>query len=139
MRSIASSRERCATVIDSALKMMNAPTKIATIPKASTNPWRKLTNDFSPSSVKRSCLAAVSTLYWGSDLASVARSCAGATPGFAATSTESTRPALPNSLWAVGRSRIAIVAPPIDFTPPKRTMPVMRIFCPPAAVARPMV
>ena len=34
MRSVASSRVRCATVIESVLKMTNAPTKSAMPPKA---------------------------------------------------------------------------------------------------------
>ena len=51
MRSSASSRERCATVIDSVLKIVNAPTKIATPPKASRIVLTIDTNSLSPSSV----------------------------------------------------------------------------------------
>ena len=61
MRSIASSRERCAIVIDSVFMIVNAPTKIATPPKATKMICRIDTNVFSPSSMKRSCLTAVCT------------------------------------------------------------------------------
>ena len=42
VRSVASSRVRCATVIDSVLKMTNAPTKSAMPPKPSRKPRMKL-------------------------------------------------------------------------------------------------
>ena len=56
-----SSRVRCATVIDSVLKMVNAPTRIATPPKTSSAMRMIPMNWSSPSSVKRSCAAAVCT------------------------------------------------------------------------------
>ena len=57
MRSIANSRERWATVIESVLKIVNAPTRIATPPKTSSTVLMIPMNFFRPSSVKRSCAA----------------------------------------------------------------------------------
>ena len=53
---------RWATVIDSVLKMMNAPTKIEIAANASRMPRRIFTNELRPSSVKRSCFFADSTV-----------------------------------------------------------------------------
>ena len=62
-RSSASSRERWATVIDRLFWIVKAPTNTAIPPNTSRNTRMKPTNDFRPSSVKRSCSAAVCTLY----------------------------------------------------------------------------
>ena len=61
MRSIANSRVRWATVIESVLKIVNAPTRTATPPNTSRTVLMMPMNFFSPSSVKRSCAAAVWT------------------------------------------------------------------------------
>ena len=63
-------------------------------------------------------------------------SCAGVTPGFAATEIESSLPCLWKSSCAVGKSKIAIVAPPSEETPPIFTIPVIRYWCTgPCAIA----
>ena len=54
VRSVANSRVRCATVIDSVLKMTNAPTKSATPP----NPSRKYVMNAMPSFVSAASAAA---------------------------------------------------------------------------------
>ena len=56
---------RWATVIESVLKMMNAPTKIEIAPKATRIPRMIFTNEVRPSSVKRSCFFALWTLACG--------------------------------------------------------------------------
>ena len=45
-------------------------------------------------------------------------------PSLAAIEMPSKRPCLSSSVWAVGRSQIAIVAPPSESSPPKVAMPV---------------
>ena len=90
MRSIANSRVRWATVIESVLKIVNAPTKIATPPKISSTVLMIPMNFFRPSSVKRSCAAAVWT--WASRptaAATARRTSAAWCPARPATSTES--------------------------------------------------
>ena len=91
VRSIANSRERWATVIDSVLKIVKAPTKIATPPKARRMIRMIFTNIFRPSRSKRSCAAAVWTVFCGNAPRRAASAAAppGATPGLAATWTES--------------------------------------------------
>ena len=51
-------------------------------------------------------------------------SSAGEVPSLAAIEMPSKRPSLSSSVWAVGRSQIAIVAPPSESSPPKVAMPV---------------
>ena len=57
-----------------------------------------------------------------------ATSCAGEIPCRAATSIASSCSTLPKIFCAVGRSKIAMVAPPIDETSPSFTTPVIR-YC----------
>ena len=54
------------------------------------------------------------------------RSCWSVTPGFDATAISSSRPSFSNSRWAVGRSKPARVAPPIERLEPNSTIPEMR-------------
>ena len=90
MRSIANSRVRWATVIESVLKIVNAPTKIATPPNTSRTVLMIPMNFFSPSSVKRSCASAVWTCRPGPTAAATARrTSAPLAPGLPATRTES--------------------------------------------------
>ena len=79
IRSSPSSRVRWATVIESVLKMVNAPTRIATPPNTSSAIRMIEMNCSSPSSVKRSCSAAVTTCACGQRRGEVA--CAAARPG----------------------------------------------------------
>ncbi len=55
--------------------------------------------------------------------------CAGVYPGRSAIEIESSLPTLPNSCWATEKSKIAIVAPPSEDTPPILAMPAIRIRC----------
>ncbi len=56
-------------------------------------------------------------------------SCCGVVPGFAARSMASSLPSLWKIFCAVPVSKIAIVAPPSDETPPISTMPAIRYCC----------
>ena len=78
MRSIANSRVRWATVIESVLKIVNAPTKIATPPKISSTVLMIPMNFLRPSSVKRSCAWADWTWLAGPTAAATARRTSGA-------------------------------------------------------------
>ena len=90
MRSIANSRVRWATVIESVLKIVNAPTRTATPPNTSRTVLMMPMNCFSPSSVKRSWAAAVCTCAPGPTAAATAlRTSAAATPERPATRIES--------------------------------------------------
>ena len=51
----------------------------------------------------------------------------------------SSLPSLWKIRWAVGRSKIAIVAPPSELTPPKRTVPTMWNRCTGPRVSTPIV
>jgi hypothetical protein len=62
IRSSPNSRERWATVIESVLKIVNAPTRIATKPNTIRTIVMIEMNIFRPSSVKRSCSFAVMTV-----------------------------------------------------------------------------
>ncbi len=63
-----------------------------------------------------------------SGLISFTSSC-GVTFGFAATPIESSLPSLWNSRCAVGRSKIEIVVPPSESSPPNLTRPTIRKVC----------
>ena len=90
MRSIANSRVRWATVIESVLKIVNAPTRTATPPNTSRTVRMMPMNVFRPSSVKRSCAAAVWTCASGPTAAETAlRTSAAAVPERPATRIES--------------------------------------------------
>ena len=62
----------------------------------------------------------------GSTLRTDASSRAVLVPAFAEIRIASSRPCFPNSCCAVGTSKIASVAPPIDETAPNFAMPVIR-------------
>ena len=120
---------RCAMVIDSVLAITKLPTKSAIPANASRNFWMK---DVKP------LIPFLSSFTW----ALVSRTCAVGgrsgrispisfdvgTPCLACTRITSSFPTLCSSLWIVGRSKTAIVAPPIE-TPGKATMPAMRKRC----------
>ena len=101
---MANSRVRWAIVIESVLAITKAPTKSAMPPNASRKFCRMLVN---AGRVLRRLLgllpAPVRTCAAGGRSGRIsASSCAAWTPGFAATSIESSLPALPNSFCAVG-------------------------------------
>ena len=86
VRSVASSRTRCAIVIDSVLKMTNAPTKSAMPPKASRKPRMKAMKVSIPFLSSAACSSAVRTsALAGTASRSAATSVASETPSFAAT------------------------------------------------------
>jgi hypothetical protein len=122
IRSRPSSRVRWATVIESVLKIVNAPTRIATPPKISSAILMIEMKSSSPSSVKRSCFSALVTWVSGSACARSERSCAAGMPSRPATSTPSSLSPRPNSFCAAARSNTADVAVPSDLTLPKRVV-----------------
>ena len=129
IRSSPSSRVRWATVIESVLKMVNAPTRIATPPNTSSAIRMIEMNCSSPSSVKRSCFSAVTTWASGSAPARSARSRAAATPSRPATRIPSTSSPRSNSFCAARRSNTADVAVPSDLTLPNRAVPTTLKSC----------
>ena len=108
VRSVANSRERWATVIESVLRITNAPTNSAMPPK----PSRKYVMNFRLSLVSLESAAAcaspvlTSALAGSSGLISFV-SAAGVTPSLALTEMLSYLPSFSNSFCAVGRSKIA--------------------------------
>ncbi len=123
IRSSPSSRVRWATVIESVLKMVNAPTRMATPPKTSRAIRMIEMNCSSPSRVKRSWAWAVVTPASGTAAAIASRE---AEP---ATRIPSTWFPRSNSAMAVSMSKTAAVVTPIDFTEPKREMPTTSKSC----------
>ena len=129
VRSVPNSRARCAIVIERVLAITKMPTNSAIPPKASRNFWRMLVNAL----VSCTCFAAscvpLRTCAVGGRIGLIsATSCAGEMPCRAATSIPSSLPTLPKIFCAVGRSKMAMVAPPIDETLPSLTTPVIR-YC----------
>ena len=123
VRSVASSRIRCATVIEIVLKMTNAPTKSATPPKPSRIFWMIPTKPTSFVSCF-TCAVTVRTCAVGGSSGRIsAASLEDETFPFAATRTTSSLPTLLKSCCAVERSKTAIVAAPIDDTVPNFTIP----------------
>ena len=126
VRSVANSRERWATVIESVLRITNAPTNSAMPPK----PSRKYVMNFRLSLVSFESAAAwaspvlTSALAGSSGLISLV-SAAGVTPSLALTEMLSYWPSFSNSFWAVGRSKTAIEAPPSESTEPNVATPVI--------------
>jgi hypothetical protein len=98
--------------IESALKIVNAPTIRATPAKARRIVRRMSTNDFSPARSKRSSAAA--------DRTCIPAETSESSP---ATRMRSSRPALSNSVCAAPRSKTAKVAVPSDLTSAKVAMP----------------
>ena len=113
VRSSASSRERCATVIENVLKIRNAPTSTA----MNANASRPVVRNESPSrmsspSSSASCAAVRTCAVGGSSEATLRCSSVCETPSRPATNAKSTLPRLSNSVCAVGRSKTTKVAPP---------------------------
>jgi hypothetical protein len=127
VRSVANSRVRWATVIDSVLKITNAPTSRAIPP----NPSSTARNVFRPSFILAASSAACSAASWacrspGRSGLIRSTSCAGVVPRFAATEIESKRPSRCSNAWAVCTSQTAMLAMPSESTPPKDTVPLSR-------------
>ena len=124
VRSVASSRTRCATVIDSVLKMTNEPT----ISEIAANASRKYLMMASPSFVSLEsaapCSAPVRTTEESSSSGRTSFATASSlTPLFAAMKIESSSPSLLSIACAVGTSKTAKVAPPIESTEPYLAVP----------------
>ena len=115
VRSVASSRVRWAIVIERELAMTNEPTKSAMPPNASRKPCKNVMNSLVSSASACACWAPVLTCVPGGRISSICdTSSASVASGFAATAISSRRPTLFMRRWAVGRSKPASVAPPIE-------------------------
>jgi hypothetical protein len=130
VRSVANSRVRCAIVIESVLKITNAPTKSAIPAKASRKYFRKLSPWVTWFASDCAWSVDVSTCADAGSSGLISRtSCSAATPLFAATEIESNCPSFSNSFCAVGRSKAASVEPPVAETPASAAVPDSRYFC----------
>ena len=126
VRSVASSRVRCAIVIEIVLKMTNDPTSSAMPPNTSRN--LRMIPIADPTSFEASSAwasAVLTSAVAGTSASTSRASCACETPGFAATSISSKTPGLSRTACAVGTSKAASVSPPIS-APPSLPMPVIR-------------
>ena len=140
VRSVANSRVRCATVIDSVLKMTNAPTKSAMPP----NPRRMYVMMAMPSFVLSASAAACSepvctSAVDGTSGVSAVTSSSGVTPSVAATEIESKFPSFWKRACAVGTSNTANVAPPSESSEPNLAMPVISYCFTGPSAATPIV
>ncbi len=127
VRSVANSRVRCAIVIESEFAITNEPTNSAIPPNASRKPWRKVMNSFVSAASSCACASPVRACASGGRIGSISESsCWSETPGFAATAISSRRPSFSKSRCAVGRSKPASVAPPIERSEPNSTIPEIR-------------
>ena len=127
VRSVANSRMRCAIVIESELEITNAPTNSAMPPNASRKLWRKEMNEVASEESFFAWAAAVRTCVASGRIGLICfASCSGVTPWIALALIWSSLPTLRNSVWAVGRSNPASVAPPRLEAPPKCTSPEIR-------------
>ena len=125
VRSVANSRVRWATVIDRVLKITNAPTNSAIAAEAQQEVADRVHDDVRLAGVRRRLLLGVLDLQArGDQRLDGADELSGDVPSLAAIEIPSNWPSLPSSVWAVGRSQIAIVAPPSESIPPKVAMPV---------------
>ncbi len=129
-RRSAISLERCATMIENVLKMMNAPTKSAM--KANTR--RAIRKNPSPCFSAFDCSSATDELVTactplGSTCSMLVRSVAGSTPSAALTEIESKTPTLSSTFCAVGVSNSARVAPARLSASPNPAMPEMVNAC----------
>ena len=130
VRSVASSRVRWAIVIDSVLAITKLPTNSATPPKASRKSWMMLRKPLVSFVDCWACPSPLRTCAFAGNSGRISLTRrAGEKPGLAATEIESSLPTLSNSLCATGKSKIAIVAPPSEDTPPIFAMPEMRNRC----------
>ena len=124
VRSVANSRVRWATVIDSVLKITNAPTSSAMPAKPSSTlrimPMPSLTSAAS----SFACLAlSLTSRLPGTICLTASTSSVADVPGFAAIETLSKRPSRPSSFCAVSTSQAAMLAKPSESTPPNVTVP----------------
>ena len=127
VRSVASSRVRCAIVIESEFAITKLPTKSATPPNPSRNFWRKEMNEFvsllsswacarrSAPGVRRGGWRWICRSSWSVE-----------TFGFGRDRDLVELPGLAEERCAVGRSKPASVAPPIVATEPNFTIPDTR-------------
>ena len=101
-RSIANSRRRCATVIEKALKMMNAPTSTAMPPKLSSTGRRNAPMASLSALVwsAAACAPVLTSAYAGSAARTRFASVSAETPASAFTSISDRRPSMPNQLCA---------------------------------------
>ncbi len=115
VRSVASSRVRCAIVIDSEFAITNEPTKSAIPPNASRKLWRNVMNSFVPSaSASATCWPVRTSVSGGRIPSTCPRSSSCDVSGFDAIAISSSFPSLRRRRCAVGRSKPASVAPPIE-------------------------
>ena len=114
-------------MIESVFAITKAPTKSATPPKASRNFCRNERKPLTSSLSFFACEAAVRTVAVGGSTGLISlTSFDGATPDLPAMRMSSSFPSFWNSRWAVGRSKIAIVAPPIEETEANFATPLIR-------------
>ncbi len=127
VRSVASSRVRCAIVIEREFAITKLPTKSATPPNASRKSRRKLMNESVSAASFAACWAPVrACASGGSTPFTSCSSVVGVTPGLPSSAISSKRPVLSKSRCAVGRSKPASVAPPMVLEEPSRTVPEIR-------------
>ena len=126
VRSVASSRVRCAIVIESVFAITKVPTKRATPPNASRKSLMIERKPFVSLVACAACPAAVRTSAVGGRIGLISfTSCCGLVPFVAAMLIASSFPSLWKIFCAVGKSKTEIVAPPSDETPPILTMPAI--------------
>ena len=115
MRSVANSRVRWVTVIESELAITNEPTKSAMIPNESRNVCRKLVKAFVSLASVSAWAVPLRTCVCGGRTARIEESrSASLTPDFLETRIWSSFPSLLKRRWALFRSKPARVAPPMS-------------------------
>jgi hypothetical protein len=129
VRRVANSRVRWATVIERVLKITNAPTNSAMPPK----PSRKIRTKLMPSLVSfaaslASSAASLTSTLAGTSVCTAFRTAAGELPSLAVIEISSYWPSWRSRAWAVGMSKTAMTAPPIESTSPNRAIPVI-VYC----------
>ena len=124
MRSIESSRVRCAIVIEKLLKIMNAPTNSDTPANTSRIVLRKLSPDFVSDESLAACSAPVRTVTVpGSACCTRGTSACGVTPFAALMSIPSSLPTLFVTFWASSSVMTAMAAPASPLSLPNLAMP----------------
>ena len=127
-------------MIDSVLKITNAPTKSATPPNPSSMYVMNLMPSFVSAASAEAWAAPVCTsAVAGTSGSSFWTSCSGVVPSLAATEIESKWPSFAKSFCAVGTSKTANVAPPIESTDPNLAMPVISYCSTGPSAATPIV
>ncbi len=127
VRNSASSRVRCATMIENVLKMRNAPTNSEIAANTSNAVWKNPR----PSCSASACSSATAVLVRTSaPVGRTARTSASSertsTPSSPRTLIVSTTPSFPSTRWAVARSKSASVAPPRLSAEPNPAIPTTR-------------